>query len=356
MTHKLNNGYFDGAIAHICDIQTHQGAIAWFENGVIDPWNHLEAVMGLNLCGAQAQADKGFRFLQDTQLPDGSWWGQLGSAVPIDETLQNFSTDSMATGQKIRETNFTAYIATAIWHDYLLHSDIERTRSHWPMVEAALDFVIRHQTIFGDIIWLAGNTLDNPHGFDSEKMAKTDSLLTGNSSIYKSLVCGLKLAEILSIDKPAWETARQKLQTALTKNPERFNRNMDATQFSMDWYYPALSGALPLAQARDRIDAFWDIFVVEGLGCKCVAHETWVTMAETAELAITLKAIGLDEKASQVLSWLDQHRDENGAYWIGYEYEAQVFWPIEKPPWTAGAVILATDAIEALSPAHRLFL
>ena len=50
MTHKLNNGYFDGAIAHICDIQTHQGAIAWFENGVIDPWNHLEAVMGLNLC------------------------------------------------------------------------------------------------------------------------------------------------------------------------------------------------------------------------------------------------------------------------------------------------------------------
>ena len=53
-------------------------------------------------------------------------------------------------------------------------------------------------------------------------------------------------------------------------------------------------------------------------------------MAETAELILTLKAVGMDDRAAEMLGWLDRQRDEQGAYWIGYEYDSEVFWPVGK--------------------------
>ena len=78
------DGYFDGAHATILSLQNADGSIPWFKNGVIDPWNHLEAAMGLNVIGARAEAEKAIAYLRNSQLEDGSWWWQLGSAVPID--------------------------------------------------------------------------------------------------------------------------------------------------------------------------------------------------------------------------------------------------------------------------------
>ncbi len=357
MTNKLTNGYFNGAVARIRALQKKDGAIPWYEGGVVDPWNHLESVMGLNLCGEAEAVMLGFNFLFNTQLQDGSWWGQLGSAVPIDDELQNFSARGMDTGEKIRETNFTAYIATAIWHDYLLHQNIAFTTRAWPIVCKALDFVVRHQTMHGDIVWISHSDIADTSAIRSSTLEQTDALLTGNSSIFKSLACGLKLAKLMNDPQPSWEKAYFAVQKVLQDKFERFNRiTKTDTLFSMDWYYPSLSGALTIGAASERLMARWDVFVVEGLGCRCVAHEPWVTVAETAELVLALNAIGKKEKAREILGWLERQRDEAGAYWIGYEYESQVFWPIEKPPWTAGAVILATDAVEELSPAHRLFV
>lgn len=347
MSDKFTNGYFNGAARRIMDLQRADGAIAWFENGVVDPWNHLEAVMGLNLCGEKSAVAKGFAFLFSTQLPDGSWWGQLGSAVPIDETLQNFTTKGMDTGTQIRDTNFAAYIATAIWHDYLLHENLIFIERAWVTVEKAIDFVLSLQNPEGDMRW-AANDAHTP---------ENDALLTGCSSIYKSLSCALKIAEKCQRDKPNWSKAQAKLGAALAHHPERFDRVWHSkSRFSMDWYYPILSGALPRAQAHARLDARWDEFVIDGIGCRCVADEPWVTIAETAELALTLNALGDKQKAREIMSWLAQFKDDDGAYWIGYQYEDKAIWPVEKPAWTAGAVMLATDAVEELSPASGLFL
>ena len=58
----LTDGYFDGARAVILDLQNPDGSIPWFKNGVIDPWNHLEAAMGLNLIGERAAAEHAICF------------------------------------------------------------------------------------------------------------------------------------------------------------------------------------------------------------------------------------------------------------------------------------------------------
>ena len=62
-----------------------------------------------------------------------------------------------------------------------------------------------------------------------------------------------------------------------------------------------------------------------------------------------------DDEAKEVFSWLDKYRDQDGGYWMGYQTEQKMNWPLEKPPWTSGAVILATDTVFNITPASELF-
>ena len=87
----LTDGYFDGARDIILALQNPTALSLWFKNGVIDPWNHLEAAMGLNLIGERSAAEHAIAFLRNSQAPDGSWFRAIGSAVPIDETLHQFT-------------------------------------------------------------------------------------------------------------------------------------------------------------------------------------------------------------------------------------------------------------------------
>ena len=280
---SLTDGRFDGARATILALQNPDGSIPWFKNGVVDPWNHLEAAMGLNLIGERDAAEHAIAYLRDSQAPDGSWWGQLGSAVPIDEELHQFTMQGVENGHKVRDSNFIAYIATAVWHHYKLHGDTDYAAACWPMVKAAIDFVTALQYPEGDIRWTARDP-----GTPEE-----DALVTGNSSIHKSLICAEKLADALGHDAAGWRTARLKLGEALADKPERYDRTWEPKdRYSMDWYYPVLSGALTAAQETARLAARWDDFVIDGFGCRCVADEPWVTVAESAELVMALLAHG----------------------------------------------------------------
>ena len=343
----LTDGYFKGARDTILAVQNANGSIPWFKEGVIDPWNHLEAAMGLNLLGERAAAEHAIAFLRNSQAPDGSWFGQLGSAVPIDEELHQFTMQGVEDGHKIRDTNFIAYIATAIWHHYCLHNDMDYAAANWPMVKAAIDFVISLQSPYGEIRWAAPDP----------QTPEDDALVTGNSSVHKSLICAEKLANALGNDASAWTQGREKLAHALAEKPERFDRTWaPKTRYSMDWYYPVLSGALSPAQEAARLKERWQTFVIEGFGCRCVADEPWVTTAESAELVLALLAHGDTARAEEHLSWLAQFRDENGAYWMGMQVEQKAFWPVERPAWTAGAVILAHDAVHDITPASDVLV
>jgi hypothetical protein len=123
----------------------------------------------------------------------------------------------------------------------------------------------------------------------------------------------------------------------------------------MDWYYPALTGAVTGAAAATRLRAGWEDFVVPGLGVRCVADRPWVTGAETCELALALTAVGRPDDAAEQLAAMQHLRAEDGSYWTGLVYADDARWPVERTTWTAAAVVLAVDAIAGTGPAAALF-
>jgi hypothetical protein len=339
------DGFFDGAVARILELQREDGSIPWFDGGVVDPWNHIEAAMGLAVADRRDDAERAYAFLLNNQNEDGSWWGEYGAAVPMDES--HYTGDGNE--KKIRDTNFCAYIATGVWHHHLLFEDAAFLATYYPVVKRAIEFVLSWQAREGDIRWAA----------DDELTPENDALITGCSSIYKSLECAIRLArqsgDLTSAEQ--WAVARSRLGRALRTKPERFDRTWATKErYSMDWYYPVLAGAMSGEAAKARLAKKWDMFVAQGKGCRCVLDHPWVTVAETCELVLALLAIGEKQKAQEMFSWQHQWRGEDGAYWMGYQFEADAPWPDEKPAWTSASVILAADALVGATSASRLFI
>ena len=314
----------------IASQQMRDGAIPWFENGKLDPWDHTEAAMGLSVAGLFDEAERAYLWLAETQLADGSWWA-------------NYFEQST---QALRETNFIAYVATGIWHHYCVTGRESFLARMWPMVERAINFVLQQQSSEGEIAWAV----------DSDGAAQNDALITGCSSILRSLECAVKIARTLNFAKPKWLHGGHQLAQALQFKPFRFDRTWESkSRFAMDWYYPILSGVLTPKEMQTRLQKRWHEFVKPNLGCRCVNDEPWVTMAETSELVIALVAAQHMEQAQQIFAPLERWCTEDGGYWTGYVYKDNAIWPEETTTWTAGAVLLAADALHRLTPAHRLF-
>ena len=215
-------------------------------------------------------------------------------------------------------------------------------------VEHAMRFVIGLQTEHGDIHWAV----------DKQGKPLRDALVTGNASIYKSLECAINIFTVLGEPKPHWRKAREKLGHVLRHHPERFDRTWESKKrYSMDWFYPVLTGAIDNKKiAMQRINARWEEFVVQGMGCRCVSDQPWVTVAESCELTMALLAAGDHARAVELYSWLHQWRDDEGVYWTGYQFAEDLLWPDEKPTWTSGAILLAADALTNHTAASKLFV
>jgi len=335
----LNKGVFPAeflrkTVEYILSVQQSDGCIPWFTGGKADPWDHTEAAMGLSIAGEFEAAEKAYNWLQAQQLDDGSWFANYQDSKPL-------YCDK-------RETNFVAYVATGVWHHYLISRNIHFLEKTMPMVRKAMAFVVANQSPTGEIYWAVSE--------DGQPLK--DALITGCASVYKSLECAINIATTLGQDDPAWRESYQRLGTALKHHPECFDRTWESKErYSMDWFYPILAGVYSGAGAKQRIQERWDIFVRDDMGCLCVSDEPWVTVAESCELTMALLAAGEREKALTIYGWLHQWRDESdGAYWTGYQYVEKIIWPDEKTTWTAGAIILAADAITDYTPAAKLFL
>ena len=324
--------YFKDTVDYIARVQQSSGAIPWFEGGSLDPWDHIESAMGLTIGQRFEEARAAYQWLIDNQTEKGTW-------------LAAYKDGEIEDGTRA-ESNFVAYIATGVWHYYLSTGDKEFLRHMWPAVEKAMGFVLHLQGNQGQIYW-AENTTEG---------IKEDSLVTGCSSIFKSFECAINIATTLNLDASDWTLARLKLGTALRNHPECFDRTWDSkSRFAMDWFYPVLTGVITGSAAKQHLTNRWDHFVKVGLGCLCVDDEPWVTVAESCELVMALISCGEYNRAVELFSWLHQFRDEDGSYWTGYVYRDEALWPLEKPTWTAGAVLLAADALSNATPAALLF-
>lgn len=324
--------FFLPTVEFIQRIQQPSGAIPWFEGGHCDPWDHVESAMGLSIHGDFVNAERAYQWLADQQLEDGSWWAAYK--------------DNVVDKKDRRETNFVAYIATGVWHHYLISQDQNFLARFWPVVDAAIGFVIAQQQEEGDINWAV----------DASNESKCDALITGCSSIYKSLECAHNISVTVNQARPEWLLAREKLGDALLNKPQRFDRTWESkSRYSMDWFYPVLTGVIPKSQASAHLQLRWDDFVEKDLGCRCVVEEPWVTVAESCELTMALLAAGDHARAAELYSWLHQWQLEDGSYWTGYQFVQDVLWPDEKPTWTAGAILLAADALTEHTAAAKLF-
>ena len=263
--------FLQPSVDFILSTQQDDGCIPWFPGAHADPWDHIEAAMGLVVAGESQAARRAYRWLQSTQLPDGSWWVAYKDGAIHD--------------RERRETNFVAYVATGLWHFHLVTGDHDFLRELWPTVERAIGFVLSHQSDHGEIHWAV----------DADGTPREDALVTGCSSIHKSLECAINIAHTLALDARHWIEARRRLGDVLRHRPERF------------------------------------------------------------ELTMALLAAGDHARAARLFSWLHQWRDGDGTYWTGYQWVEEVLWPLEKPTWTAGAVLLAADALTGHTAASRLF-
>jgi hypothetical protein len=314
--------------AHLARLQRADGRIPWFDGGHCDPWNHVEAAMALSVCGRVAEAEAAYGWLAATQLGDGSWFNYYLADRIEDARL---------------DTNVCAYVATGVWHHYCVTSDTDALAASFGMVERALDFVLRRQLADGTIRW----------SLDATGRSEGYALLTGSSSIFHALRCGVAAAEELGSARPDWELAAGRLGHAVAHHPGSF---APKNEYAMDWYYPVLCGALTGAAGNARLDAGIATYVLEGLGVRCVSTNDWVTAAETAECALALDALGRREEALTVLAQTAAHRREDGSYFTGLAYPERTTFPGgETTSYTAAAVILAADALSGATGAAGLF-
>lgn len=330
-----------GPIARILEVQQTDGLIPWFEQGPWDSWNHAECVMALAVAGEFQAARAGLDALAQAQGEDGAFLCDYGNALPMADHVSIARVD----GPKVKDTNFTAYVATAVEH-YRRLKGVKAAAEYWPMVRAAVDHVIECQHPAGDISWCA-----EAHGTSLD-----DALIAGNASIFASLDHAITLAGAMRDEQPGWQDAHQRLGSALRHAPERFGRSgKDRGVFAMDWYYPVLTGLHQGDEAAARLRQGWRQFVEPELGCRCVADQPWVTVAETSELVIAALRCGMTKEAEALIDWIEQRRDAQGAFWMGWQFEELIDWPAERPSWTQAAYVLAIDAFEKLTPASTIF-
>lgn len=312
----------------IANTQLPNGEIPWSPGDKTDPWDHVEAAMGLVTGGYFDEARRAYEWMAGHQLENGSWYASYRNGAPEDRT---------------RDTNQSSYIAVGLFHYYLVTGDAEFVRRLWPVVRAAVDFAVRLQAPGGEIYWAL-----SPEG-RLDPMA----LLTGSSSVYMSIKCGLEISKMMNDPAPSWRPALERLRDAICNKPHHFN--MTKARFSMDWFYPVLTGAMVGTDARSRIDRFWKKFMVEGQGVRCVSDHPWVTIAETSELCLALCAMGNHRQAEIVFGWICDKRYEDGSYWCGHTCPDMTVWPEDKITWTNAVVLMAADALYGLTSAAGLF-
>ena len=313
----------------VAGVQRPDGFVPWYEGGHGDPWNHVEAAMALALGGRRAEAERAYAWLAGSQQADGSWCNYYREGVAVDGRL---------------DTNVCAYVATGVWHHFLVTGDTGFLAALFPVVERAMGFALAHQLPSGALRW----------SVEPDGALGGFALLAGSSSAHGSLRGALAAAAELGLERPGWERAAARLGAAVAGEvPGTF---APKDRYAMDWYYPVLGGAVTGEAARRRLRAGWGRFVLDGAGVRCVSDQPWVTAAETAECALALDACGLTAEAALVLGWTEALRADDGWYWTGEVHPRRVHYPGgERTTYSAAAVVLAHFALAGGSPAAALF-
>lgn len=313
----------------IADWQLPSGMIPWVPGGHADPWNHVEAAMALATAGLVNEAERAYQWLADLQHDDGSWHQYYLEAGVEEEKF---------------DANVIAYLATGIWHHWLVTGDAGFAETMWPIVEKAIDWIFALQQPRGEILW-ARHADGTPWPF---------ALLTGSSSMYHSTRCALALSRLVGADRGDWAERIERLGKVVREQPEE--AFAPKNRWAMDWYYPVLAGAITGQAGIDRLASRHQTFFMDGLGIRCVGDRPWVTTAETCECALAYLAVGDGDTARELFATTWRMRTDDGRYWTGEVHPEKVHFPAhEQSTYSSAAVLLANDALAGRTRAATLF-
>lgn len=329
-TGLLSAGQIAETAEAIIEWQLPSGMIPWVPGGHSDPWNHVEAAMALSTAGFRAQAERAYEWLVSLQHESGAWHQYY-----VEDGIEEDKFDA----------NVIAYVATGVWHHWLITQDRGFLESMYPVVERAIDWVFDLQTERGEILW-ARHADGTPWSF---------ALLTGSSSMYHSTRAALAASREVGVDRSDWIDRIQRLGAVVRDQPA--GAFAPKNRWAMDWYYPVLSGAMRGEQARARLKSRLDTFAMPGLGIRCVGDRPWVTTAESCECALAHLAVGDLATAEELFETTWRLRDTTGRYWTGEVHPEQVHFPgDEQSTYSGAAVLLANDALSQRSAAWDLFV
>jgi hypothetical protein len=328
----LSDWFLKPTLEGIVGLQEKQGSVPELEGGIVEPWTHVECAMAIDAGNYHEEAEHAYEWLANVQLPDGSWYANYQNGLPKDQ---------------YKVSHAISYIAVGVWHHYLITGDPKFVLDMWPSVRSAINFILEMRGPNGEIYWAR----------DVNGKLYPSAQIASCSSSYLSINCALKMADFIGEDHREWMVANDRLRTAILNMPLPYETPSDGENFSafaMDWYYPALCSVINGQEAVNRIYDSWDKFIVHGKGSVCNLEKTWVTAAETSELAISLAAHGQYKQSAIVYNWIHHMRDEDGAYWYGIAYPENEIWPLQKPSWTSAAVVLAADMLRPMSSTSLL--
>ena len=151
--------------------------------------------------------------------------------------------------------------------------------------------------------------------------------------------------------QPEWELAGGRLRHALREHRDLF---LDKSEFSMDWYYPVLGGAVRGDEADALLAARWDEFVVPGLGRPLrldqpVGHRRRDLRAGAGPR----RARRPRARAGGCSPTCSTCARTTAATGPATSTPTGVNWPAEHSTYTAAAVVLAADALADATARRR---
>ena len=301
-------------------VQQPDGGIPWAVGEHIDVWNHVEAAMALLVGGEVAAAEAAYDWCLATQRADGSW--------PM----------------KIVAATSRTPAATRTCRAYLAVGDLA------PLAAAPGRRVrtpaAGRRSAAGSTSWRGCSCRSAASPGRSRATARSTRRRCWPAARASTTRCGrgFALAELVGEPQPDWELAAGRLGHALREHRDLF---LDKSDVLDGLVLPGARRRRCAASAAPTLlDGAWDDFVVDGLGCRCVDNNPWVTGAETCELVMALDALGDRGPRAEGCSATCSTRGTSAVVLDRLRLRRRgVFWPHEQTTYTSAAVILAADAL-----------
>ena len=277
--------------------------------------------MALAVCGLRHRPRRPTSGCADSQLADGSWFNYYLAVGVKDPRL---------------DTNVCAYVATGVWHHYLVTGDSTCCAAMWPTIERALDFVaaVAASRRLRALVARPRGPARGLRPADRVVLRSTTRCAAGwpaPSSSARSAPTG------------SWPPAGW--ATPWPTTPGRSRRRTSSPWTGTTRCSPGLSRATAgRAPDRRRVGRLRDggprraLRVDRRLGDRRRDRRVRDGPRRARD----------GGRGARLLAWAQGLRLADGSYWTGMVYPEQVTFPaMERTTYTSAAMVLAADALLA---------